>query len=125
MLLLFKSCNITITFKKTIKSLLQDGQTYIVNQEKQSVRFQFDQSVSAFTAGYYSLNSDSPSLPALAYATFHNKIYIYYNISLPKISLETMTELLKCTFEVNHENFEKYQSYPELQELVTKTLYGI
>ena len=31
-----------------------DGMTYIVDQQRNSVRFQFEQNVSAFTAGTYS-----------------------------------------------------------------------
>jgi hypothetical protein len=103
---------------------VKDGQTYIVNQEKQTVRFQFDQSVSAFTAGYYSLNSQSSSLPAFAYATFHNKIYVYYNVSLPRITLHTSSELLKTKSENLDENLLKYLTNPsKLSEIFAKTLY--
>ncbi len=105
---------------------MKDGQTYIVNQEKQTVRFQFDQSVSAFTAGYYSLNSREAHLPALAYATFHNKIYIYYNISIPKISLHTSSEVLTEYPEKVDENVMECLADPsKLREILAKTLYRV
>ncbi|XP_057379649.1 KICSTOR complex protein ITFG2-like [Daphnia carinata] len=101
-----------------------DGQTYIVNQEKQTVRFQFDQSVSAFTAGYYSLDSRAPSLPAFAYATFHNKIYLYYNVSLPRITLRTSSEILKEKSKNGGDTFMKsLTDTSKLSEMFSKILY--
>lgn len=103
---------------------MKDGQTYIVNQEKQTVRFQFDQPVSAFTAGYFSLNSHASASPALAYATFHNKIYIYHNVSLPRITLHTSNELLEKHPEKRNENLLKYVANPsKMREVFAKTLY--
>lgn len=112
--------------KRNFVSLLymQDGQTYIVNQEKQTVRFQFDQPVSAFTAGYYSLNSLAPSRPAFAYATFHNKIYLYYNVSLPRITLRTSTEFLQKKSQNGDDNLIKsLTSTAKLNEIFGKILY--
>ena len=106
------------------QNFVKDGQTYIVNQEKQTVRFQFDQSVSAFTAGYYSLNSQTAPLPALAYATFHNKIYVYYDVSLPRITLHTSSDVLEKHTENTDENVMKCMANPaKLREYLAKTLY--
>ena len=102
-----------------------DGQTYIVNQEKQAVRFQFDHSVSAFCAGHFSLKSDPscPSSPSLVYATFHNKIYVYYNVILPRITLSTLTELLEDNQELRkNPEYIKCSGQP-MRELVAKALY--
>jgi len=71
-----------------------DGSTYIINQEKESVRFQFDHSVSAFCAGHYSLKKDQPPLQALVYTTFHNKIYVYYDVALSRMALNTITDVI-------------------------------
>lgn len=90
------------------------------------MRFQFDQPVSAFTAGYYSLNSQAPPSPALAYATFHNKIYVYHNVSLPRITLHTSSELLEKHPEKRNESLLKYVANPsKMRELFAKTLYNV
>ena len=52
-----------------------DGQTYIISQDRQAVRFMFEESVSAFTAGLYSLTPGHNS-PALVYVGFNNKIQV-------------------------------------------------
>ena len=60
-----------------------DGQTYIITQDRQAVRFQFEESVSTFTAGKFSL-SPGVTRPALVYVTFNNKIQVYHNIGLER-----------------------------------------
>ena len=52
-----------------------DGQTYIISQDRQAVRFQFEENVSTFAAGLYSL-SPGVTTPALVYVTFNNKIQV-------------------------------------------------
>lgn len=71
-----------------------DGSTYIINQEKELVRFQFDHSVSAFCTGHFSLKSDKSPSQALVYVTFHNKIYLYYNVALPTMALNNINHVL-------------------------------
>ena len=53
-----------------------DGQTYIISQDRQAVRFQFEESVSTFTAGRFSLSPGS-SVPALVYVTFNNRVQVH------------------------------------------------
>lgn len=106
-----------------------DGQTYIINQEKQTVRFQFDHSVSAFVAGYFSLlrpdQPEEPPRPSLVYATFHNKIYLYYNVTLPRITLNTLADVLVTTPVFQQEENKKYFAQSaQFSELVAKTLYN-
>lgn len=93
---LFALCKLDVNAdsRQEVLACSWDGQTYIVSQEKQSVRFQFDHPVSAFCAGHFSLNSHTPPSPALVYATFHNKIYLYYNVSLARINLQTMSDIV-------------------------------
>lgn len=52
-----------------------DGHTYFLDQECNSVRFQFEEPVRAFCAGNYSLSAGT-STPSLVYATFTNKVYV-------------------------------------------------
>lgn len=51
-----------------------DGQTYILDQEKNSVRFQLDEPVQAFCSGYYSITPGENPVPCLVYMTFWNKV---------------------------------------------------
>lgn len=51
-----------------------DGQTYILDQEKHSVRFQLEESVSSFCAGLYTLEAGKPPVPCIIYTTFTNKV---------------------------------------------------
>jgi hypothetical protein len=53
-----------------------DGQTYILDQEKCSVRFQLEESVVSFCSGYYTLQPGQPSVPCLVYTTFSNKVTV-------------------------------------------------
>ncbi|XP_033221622.1 KICSTOR complex protein ITFG2-like isoform X2 [Belonocnema kinseyi] len=50
-----------------------DGQTYILDQQRNSVRFQFEEPVRAFCSGMYSVTSGM-STPSLVYNTFNNKM---------------------------------------------------
>lgn len=70
-----------------------DGQTYIVNHGKEAVRYQFEENVAAFTAGYYAVNT-TDNVPCFVYATFNNHIYIYYNIRLPLFEPTNMIEVM-------------------------------
>ncbi|CAL1269142.1 unnamed protein product [Larinioides sclopetarius] len=80
-----------------------DGQTYMVNQRKQSVRFQFEHSVSAFAAGKYGV-SPGNNMPALVYVTYNNRIYVYYDIMLPSFPI--------------HSFLEKTEQHPEISALL-------
>ena len=72
-----------------------DGQTYIIrfaeivymvslltintSQDRQAVRFQFEENVATFVSGMFSL-SPGVTKPALVYVTFNNKIQVNYMI---------------------------------------------
>lgn len=68
-----------------------DGQTYIVDEDRQSVRFQFDEAVCTFTAGRLTL-SPGVTLPCLVYATFGNRIVAYYNVTFPNMATQALLE---------------------------------
>lgn len=64
-----------------------DGQTYILDQEKNSVRFHLDEAVQAFECGYYGVKDQEKDVTSFIYITFKNtvseklmtySIYIYY-----------------------------------------------
>lgn len=88
-----------------------DGQTYILDLEKHSVRFQLEETVSGFCSGKYSMepSSGKPAIPVLVYATFNNKIYIYYDIHLPGMLTENFSPYI-----------EEFLKDLDLQEKVSK-----
>ncbi|RZF45408.1 hypothetical protein LSTR_LSTR002851 [Laodelphax striatellus] len=67
-----------------------DGQTYIVDQSKHSVRFQLEESVAGFCAGMYSISTTSSPVPCLIYTTFSNKVYIYHNVKLASLASKSL-----------------------------------
>ncbi|XP_043473905.1 KICSTOR complex protein ITFG2-like [Leptopilina heterotoma] len=69
-----------------------DGQTYILDQQRNSVRFQFEQTVRAFCTGMYHVSSKSPT-PSFVFNTFNNKIFLYYDIIIPSMILQSMSPL--------------------------------
>lgn len=60
-----------------------NGKTYIVDEERNYLRFKFDEAVSAFTAGSYHFEGRNHS--ALVYATFNNRIVVYYDVIVDRI----------------------------------------
>lgn len=64
-----------------------DGQTYILDQSKNCIRFQVEEPVAAFCTGNYSVSSGTTT-PSLVYHTFSKKVVFY--------------ELKKNTFEIHY-----------------------
>lgn len=60
-----------------------NGKTYIIDEERNYLRFKFDEAVSAFTAGNYHFDGIEHS--SLVYATFNNQIILYYDVILEHI----------------------------------------
>ncbi|KAJ8922182.1 hypothetical protein NQ315_004117 [Exocentrus adspersus] len=78
-----------------------DGQTYILDQEKNSVRFHLDQPVQGFASGYYNVKPDKPAVTCLVYVTFKNTVILYYDIALKEFickNFEPDPELLSELF---------------------------
>ncbi|PSN49816.1 Integrin-alpha FG-GAP repeat-containing protein 2 [Blattella germanica] len=92
-----------------------DGQTYILDQEKCSVRFQLEESVVSFCSGYYTLQPGHPAVPCLVYTTFTNKIYVYYDVQLPSMRAKTF---------VPEHNLSSDRDRRKDQLLVEWCLYG-
>lgn len=60
-----------------------NGKTYIIDEERNYLRFKFDEAVSAFTAGNYHFDGDHHA--CLVYATFDNQIVLYYDVLVDSI----------------------------------------
>ncbi|KAG7170605.1 KICSTOR complex protein ITFG2-like [Homarus americanus] len=92
---LFAVCALDVTDngKDEVVACAWDGNTYIVCQNTDCVRFTFHEPVSAFTAGLYGLRGKQ--VPCLVYATFNNHIYLYHDITLAPVVTTTITEILK------------------------------
>lgn len=60
-----------------------NGKTYIIDEERNYLRFKFEEAVSAFTAGNYYFDGVEHS--SLVYATFNNQIILYYDVILDHI----------------------------------------
>lgn len=60
-----------------------NGKTYIIDEERNYLRFKFEEAVSAFTSGNYHFNGCHH--PSLVYATFNNQIVLYYDVILDEI----------------------------------------
>jgi len=105
-----------------------DGQTYIISQDRQAVRFQFEESVSTFTAGLYSLEEGS-TVPALVYVTFSGTIQVYYNLGLERGI--TLSSLVHCPGMVEEASdlLNKLgvdaTDMKQLQQVYNYCLYGI
>ncbi|XP_074660134.1 KICSTOR complex protein ITFG2-like isoform X1 [Tubulanus polymorphus] len=104
-----------------------DGQTYIINYNKEVIRFLFDENVAAFCAGNFAVNP-GVNVPALVYVTFTGKIYIYYDIAMPTIkpvnlisNMESKTETREILEKLNLQNL----SQKELREVYKWCLYGM
>lgn len=51
-----------------------EGHTYILDRYKNAIRFQTQEPVSDFCAGFYKLSHTKEAVPCLIYATFNNKV---------------------------------------------------
>ena len=105
-----------------------DGQTYIITQDRQAVRFQFEESVSTFTAGKFSL-SHGVTRPALVYVTFNNQIQVYHNIGLERgIVLSSLVHwpgMREEAREMLEELGVDSTDMKQLQEVYRYCLYGV
>lgn len=61
-----------------------NGLTYIVDHDRNVVKYQFHDSVQAFSAGQYAVE-EHENVVSLVYANFRNKLCLYYNIQLPQL----------------------------------------
>ncbi|XP_072398636.1 KICSTOR complex protein ITFG2-like [Diabrotica undecimpunctata] len=77
--------DVTGTGSDDIVACSWDGETYILDQDKNSVRFHLDEPVQAFQSGYYNIQPDAPDMTCLVYVTFKNSIVVYYDLPLKEL----------------------------------------
>ncbi|XP_062513480.1 KICSTOR complex protein ITFG2-like isoform X2 [Corticium candelabrum] len=83
-----------------------DGLTYIVDRHRNVVRYQFEENVAAFCAGNYCV--EAHDVPCLVYATFSGRIYVYYNITLPRIVVSSLASVIE----------EELEKFPRLKKKI-------
>ncbi|XP_022909335.2 KICSTOR complex protein ITFG2-like isoform X1 [Onthophagus taurus] len=102
-----------------------DGHTYILDQQKNTVRFQLNESVQAFEVGYYTLIPGSAPVTCFVYITFRNKILLYFDIPLKNMickkfelpNLPSLQNIVNCDLETLTSTDKK--------DIVEYLLYGL
>lgn len=91
---IFALCRLDVTGNNSdeIIACAWDGQTYILDQQRHSVRFQFEEPVRAFCTGNYNVTPGTSS-PSLVYNTFNNKIFLYYDVILPSMTINALNPM--------------------------------
>ncbi|KAF7391752.1 hypothetical protein HZH68_011295 [Vespula germanica] len=128
---IFALCRLDVTNDGSdeIIACAWDGQTYILDQQRNSVRFQFEEPVRAFCTGYYNVVQRT-STPCLVYNTFNNKIFLYYDVTLPNMVISPLNptvdldeEERKILDEILGESDET-EKQRRMQQLTEWLLYG-
>ncbi|KAG5326809.1 ITFG2 protein, partial [Acromyrmex heyeri] len=129
---IFALCRLDVTGDNSdeIIACAWDGQTYILDQQRHSVRFQFEEPVRAFCTGNYSVIPGTSS-PSLVYNTFNNKICLYYDVTLPSMTITSLNPIKD--FESNETQvLEKLlgecninDKQQKMQQLTEWLLYGV
>lgn len=92
--------DVTQDGRKELVACAWDGTTFIYDQEGHCVEFVFEERVSAFTAGLYSVSKGNPQ-PCLFFLTFSDRLYIYFNLSLKTIPTTSLISRLSSQFELS------------------------
>ncbi|XP_017888949.1 KICSTOR complex protein ITFG2-like [Ceratina calcarata] len=97
---IFALCRLDITGDGSdeIVACAWDGQTYILDQQRNSVRFQFEEPVRAFCTGNYNV-TPGISTPCVVYNSFNNKIFLYYDVTLPSMVTKPLNPIEELSFE--------------------------
>ncbi|XP_012217646.2 KICSTOR complex protein ITFG2 [Linepithema humile] len=129
---IFALCRLDVTGNNSdeIIACAWDGQTYILDQQRHSVRFQFEEPVRAFCTGNYNVTPGTSS-PSLVYNTFNNKIFLYYDVSLPSMTISPLNPVKD--FELDEmQVLEKLlgecstnEKQQKMQQLTEWLLYGV
>lgn len=128
---IFALCRLDVTGDGSdeIVACAWDGQTYILDQQRNSVRFQFEEPVRAFCTGNYNVTPGFPT-PCLVYNSFNNKISLYYDVTLPSMVTKPLNPIEELDFEEKKildnllENCTDTERQQKLQELTEWLLYG-
>lgn len=97
---IFALCRLDVTGDGSdeIVACAWDGQTYILDQQRNSVRFQFEEPVRAFCTGNYNVTPGN-STPCVVYNSFNNKIFLYYDVTLPSMVTKPLNPIEELSFE--------------------------
>lgn len=90
--------DVTMDGRKELVACAWDGTTFIYDQEGHCVEFVFEERVSAFTAGLYSVSRGTPQ-PCLFFLTFSDRLYIYFNLAIKSIPTTSLITRLGPQFE--------------------------
>lgn len=101
-----------------------DGQTYIVNLSKEVVRFHFRENVAAFCVGLFTIEK-GVTVPCLFYATFNNKIAVYYDIKMSTIGTSNLIAAIEQKRDERLTKATTSFSSDALQKLYYWCLYGV
>ncbi|CAJ0900820.1 4242_t:CDS:10 [Entrophospora sp. SA101] len=83
-----------------------NGNTYIIDQDFNVVRFEFDRRVCAFAAGKYAIKQGI-NIPCFMYIDFENQITVYYNLFIDIKPLNNfMDEIMQGT-----ENLDQFHDF--------------
>ncbi|ELV09177.1 Integrin-alpha FG-GAP repeat-containing protein 2 [Tupaia chinensis] len=102
-----------------------DGQTYIIDHSRTVVRFQVDENIRAFCAGLYACKEGRNS-PCLVYATFNQKIYVYWEVRLERMESTNLLKILEAEPEYRSLLLElgvDPDDLPAARALLHQTLY--
>ncbi|RWS27997.1 integrin-alpha FG-GAP repeat-containing protein 2-like protein [Leptotrombidium deliense] len=108
--------------KEELIACAWDGQTYIVTQDRSTVRFEFEEPVSAFIAGYYSIGSHvsgNNNVPCFVYVTFSNTIHLYFNVKLNSMNPNNLKEIVD---EETAQEINKLRKYLSVSESMYTTI---
>ncbi|XP_017754038.1 PREDICTED: integrin-alpha FG-GAP repeat-containing protein 2-like isoform X2 [Eufriesea mexicana] len=129
---IFALCRLDVTGDGSdeIVACAWDGQTYILDQQRNSVRFQFEEPVRAFCTGDYNVTPGFPT-PCLVYNSFNNKIFLYYDVILPSMVTKPFNPIEELDSEEKKildnllGNCTDAERQQKIQELTECLLYGI
>lgn len=79
-----KKLDVLANGKEEVIVCAWNGITYIVDHDRNVVRYHFPDNVQAFSAGQFAIE-DGENVVSLVYANFQNKLYLYYDIQLPQL----------------------------------------
>ena len=98
-----------------------DGTTFIANENKDLLRFQFPDRVCAFIAGNYALNCGK-NVPCFFYVTFFDEIHVYQNVHFSSLKNENFLQFLRYQSETCSTFCSGFSSDIELSSSIVKSL---
>lgn len=130
---IFALCRLDVTGNNSdeIIACAWDGQTYILDQQRHSVRFQFEEPVRAFCTGNYNVTPGTSS-PSLVYNTFNNKIFLYYDVILPSMTINSLNPMkdfesdeMQAELKILLDECSNNEKQKKMQQLTEWLLYGV